>query len=79
MLMPPAGFEPKISADVLQQTYALDRATTGSGSNTLHTWIVYCLIWILDIFSIFAFFFTTLSLIWLLDDHISFLDGEKAN
>ena len=29
--MPPVGFEPTISAGELPQTYALDRATTGTG------------------------------------------------
>jgi hypothetical protein len=29
--MPPAGFEPKISAGERPQTYALDRAVTGTG------------------------------------------------
>jgi len=31
--MPPAGFLPKISADERPQTYALDRAATGTGYN----------------------------------------------
>ena len=30
--MPPAGFEPTISAGERPQTYALDRAATGTGS-----------------------------------------------
>ena len=30
--MPPAGFEPTISVDELPQTYALDRAATGTGN-----------------------------------------------
>jgi len=29
--MPPVGFEPTISAGELPQTYALDRAATGTG------------------------------------------------
>ena len=29
--MPPVGFEPTISAGELSQTYALDRAATGTG------------------------------------------------
>ena len=29
--MPPVGFEPKISAGEWPQTYALDRAATGTG------------------------------------------------
>jgi hypothetical protein len=29
--MPPAGFEPTISVDERPQTYALDRAVTGTG------------------------------------------------
>jgi hypothetical protein len=29
--MPPVGFEPKISAGERPQTYALDRAATGTG------------------------------------------------
>jgi hypothetical protein len=31
--MPEAGFEPTISAGERPQTYALDRAATGSGEN----------------------------------------------
>ena len=30
--MPPAGFEPTVSAGERPQTHALDRAATGSGS-----------------------------------------------
>ena len=30
--MPPVGFEPTISAGERPQTYALDRATTGTGT-----------------------------------------------
>ena len=33
--MPPAGFEPTISAGERLQTYALDRAATGTGTNKL--------------------------------------------
>ena len=33
--MPPVGFEPRISAGERQQTYALDRTATGTGSGTL--------------------------------------------
>jgi len=32
--MPPVEFEPTISADERPQTYALDRAATGTGSST---------------------------------------------
>ena len=31
--MPPVGFEPTISAGELPQTYALDRAATGTGTD----------------------------------------------
>ena len=31
--MPPVGFEPTISAGERPQTYALDRAATGTGNN----------------------------------------------
>ena len=31
--MPPVGFEPTISAGEWPQTYALDRAATGTGSD----------------------------------------------
>ena len=34
--MPPVGFEPTISADERQQTYALDRAATGTGVGFLY-------------------------------------------
>ena len=34
--MPPAGFEPTISAGERPQTYALDRAATGTGSFDLY-------------------------------------------
>jgi len=33
--MSPAGFEPMISAGERQQTYALDRAATGTGHSLL--------------------------------------------
>ena len=33
--MPPVGFEPVISADDRPQTYALDRAATGTGRNEI--------------------------------------------
>ena len=33
--MPPVGFEPTFSADERLQTYALDRAATGTGSDRL--------------------------------------------
>ena len=32
--MPPVGFEPTISAGERPQTYALDRATAGTGART---------------------------------------------
>ena len=35
--MPPAGFEPTISAGERPQTYALDRAATGTGKNLCTT------------------------------------------
>ena len=38
--MPPVGFEPTISADERLQTYALDRAATGTGD-----WIITARIW----------------------------------
>ena len=34
--MPPAGFEPTISADERPQTYALDRAATGNGIHPMY-------------------------------------------
>ena len=37
--MPPVGFEPAISAGERPQTYALDRAATGSGL------AVYIIVW----------------------------------
>ena len=33
--MPPVGFEPTISAGERPQTYALDRAATGTGTNNI--------------------------------------------
>ena len=33
--MPPVGFEPTISASERPQTYALDRAATGTGNHTI--------------------------------------------
>jgi hypothetical protein len=44
--MPPMGFEPKISAGERPQTYALDRAATGTGK---------IFIWFLIIFANFVF------------------------
>ena len=34
--MPPVGFEPTIPADDRPQTYALDRAATGTGDTTIN-------------------------------------------
>jgi len=34
--MPPVGFQPTISADERPQTYALDRAATGTGTVTTY-------------------------------------------
>ena len=34
--MPPAGFEPTISAGLRLQIYALDRAATGTGTNIIY-------------------------------------------
>ena len=36
--MPPVGLEPTISADGRPQTYALDRATSGTGKEYTSTW-----------------------------------------
>ena len=36
MSMPPVGFEPTISAGERPQTYALDRAATGTGTGLLY-------------------------------------------
>ena len=35
--MPPVGFEPTISAGERPQTYALDRAATGTGTKSIVT------------------------------------------
>ena len=35
--MPPVGFEPTISAGERPQTYALDRAATGTGKDTAYS------------------------------------------
>jgi hypothetical protein len=35
--MPPVGFEPTISAGERPQTYALDRAVTGTGFKLMNT------------------------------------------
>ena len=39
--MPPVGFEPTLSAGDRQQTYALDRAATGTGYLILYIFIIY--------------------------------------
>ena len=39
--MPPVGFEPTISAGERPQTYALDRAATGTGSSITITVVNY--------------------------------------
>ena len=36
--MPPVGFEPTISAGERPQTYALDRAATGTGIVMKYSW-----------------------------------------
>ena len=41
--MPPAGFEPTISAGEWQQTYALDRAATGIGIYCTYLLIYLCI------------------------------------
>jgi len=38
--MPPVGFEPTISAGERPQTYALDRAVTGTGRRDLYLYII---------------------------------------
>ena len=45
--MPPVGFEPKISADKRPQTYALDRAATGTGRNLFTYLFTYLLTYLL--------------------------------
>ena len=42
--MPSVGFEPTISAGQRQQTYALDRAATGTGINKLIMLIIIIII-----------------------------------
>jgi hypothetical protein len=37
--MPPVGFEPKISAGERPQTYAVDRAATGTGTKSIVTYV----------------------------------------
>ena len=39
--MPPVGFEPTISAGERPKTYALDRATTGTGRKNISTIYIY--------------------------------------
>ena len=38
--MPLAGFEPTISADERPQTYALDRAATGTGKLDRYSFVI---------------------------------------
>jgi len=46
--MPPVGFEPTISAGERPQTYALDRAATGSGDIYIYTvYILYYIYYII--------------------------------
>ena len=42
--MPPVGFEPTISAGEWLQTYALDRATTGTGYMVIPVFIIIIII-----------------------------------
>jgi hypothetical protein len=49
--MPRAGFEPTIPATKQPQTYALDRAATGIGTNLLFTYaflIRLCIVWVTE-------------------------------
>ena len=39
--MPPVGFEPTISAGERAQTYALDRAATGTGKVAVLTTVIF--------------------------------------
>ena len=45
--MPPVGFEPTVSAGERPQTYALDRAATGTGCLTV-TFLILCFVDILE-------------------------------
>ena len=40
--MPPVGFEPTVSAGERPQTYALDRATTGTGTAQTYKCLIEC-------------------------------------
>ena len=44
--MPPVGFEPTISAGERSQTYALDRAATGTGCIDIHSIFIKGVYWI---------------------------------
>ena len=46
--MPPVGFEPRISAGERPQTYALDRAATGTGYNTHYYYTIIIIIIIIS-------------------------------
>ena len=48
--MPPVGFEPTISADERPQTYALDRAATGTGKAICCWLAVYIAVVVLCVF-----------------------------
>ena len=47
--MPPLGFEPTISAGERPQTYALDRAATGTGISSYSELFYLCCIWWLSV------------------------------
>jgi len=42
--MPPVGFEPAIPASERPQTYALDRAATGTGEACILYRVIYCVV-----------------------------------
>jgi hypothetical protein len=49
--MPAVGFEPRISAGERPQTYALDRAATGTGPHALYILQIFGHLW-MDIYSV---------------------------
>ena len=52
--MPPVGFEPTISAGERPQTYALDRAATGTGNSVSLPWVIFYEAFYLHIISSFS-------------------------
>ena len=79
--MPPVGFEPTISAGEWQQTYALDRAATGTGDKryVLHNFLLQSYKYIKIPAAIYWAHVDIVMLLWLRMNHINTLRTGEAD